>query len=1817
MSEKSAAPVGGPDRRAIVAEALRKIDDLTARLAVAEAGDTEPIAVVGVGCRLPGGVDGPAALWRLLCDEGSGIVRVPADRWDADALFSSDHSVPGTICSREGGFLTSWQPAEFDAEFFGYSPREADAMDPQQRLLMEVAWEALEHAGITKEAIRGTQTGIFVGLTTNDYAVLAAEKLNPRDADPYLSFGNGPNFAAGRLSYFLGVHGPAMMVDTACSSSLVTIHLACASLRRRESDQALAAGVNLMLAPQNSIATSRWGMLAPDGQCKTFDAAADGYVRGEGAGVVVLKRLSDAQRDGDRVLAVVRGSAVNQDGPSSGQTVPSGPAQQKVVRAALASARLEPADIDYVEAHGTGTALGDPIELDALSAVFGERGSSAPLVLGSVKTNLGHLESASGVAGFIKTVLSVQQGFIPRHLNFSQLTPNAGVGAWNFVVAARAMDWPAVSRPRRAGVSSFGVSGTNAHVIVEQAPDAEVAAAAPAVPVSTLVVSGKSPARIAATAGVLAQWLQTDGAGVALPDIAETLRENRSRFKYTAGVCARDRAAALAGLTALAAGESGPGVVEPKSRPATSRPVFVFSGQGSHWVGMGRRLLADEPVFAAAVDELEPVFVRQVGFSLREVIEQGREISGDAQVQPVIMGLQLALAALWRSYGVVPDAVIGHSMGEVSAAVVAGALTLEQGLQVIGVRSALMSRQAGQGAVALLELDAAATQELLAGYPGVEVAGYLSPRQTVVAGAPADVDAVIAAVAASERFARRVNMEVASHTAFMDPILDELRAELADLTPQMPQIPFISTAVDPAGPTPRLDAEYWVANVRKPALVIQAVTVAVADHDTFIEVSPHPLLTHSIIETAEAAVAEPVTVASTLRRGDDETLSFHVQLTELGRHHSGTGDAKAGGFAELPNTPWQHSLHWLHVPGRAGQASDVHPLLGVHVEMLTGGDHMWQNDLRVEAMPWLADQPVHGQAVASAAAVIEMAVAAGSQALGRPAESISVTDLKIEQPLVLEHGTQVTTQLSGANGQTRVEIHARQGDEAWTRHAVADIAAAPADRVGPESQEDSADSVLTLPDDVATHPAYRLHPALLDAGLRQLAAGIPADDAEHSGYVPAAVAAVRVFAPVGRQVRCHTEVSSHEDKVAVGRVVLTDDSGAVVAELTGVELRPLDPRSLRVPLGQKLFAAEWALSSAPDVAGAVDGSWLVLSEPSAGELAAQFGARLAGPNRKVVTGRFADEPALSEAVARTAADPAHPPAGIVVFLDRAGFDGSDPDGALARARELIWTAASTARAAVEGWPEASGDHKPRLWLVSRGGLAFGSDEPGDPAVGALKGVVRTWRFPGELARVLADEPDLGATLVDLDASGDTAALVDALLAELGAPLRDDVIAWRGGQRYTERLTRAALDGAGDTAGTAETAQAKVRADGSYLLTGGLGGLGTVVARWLAARGAGRIVLNGRSEPSEQQRAVLDELAAATEVVFVAGDISSPGVAERLVAAAQETGKPLRGVVHAAGVLGDGLVTAVSRESLESVWSAKAVGAARLHAATAATPLDWWVGFSSMAALLGLPGQLGYATSNAWLDALMAWRHASGLPATAINWGQWSDVGLGRSMTLSVLDPISPDEGIEALDAVLGADAGLIGPRVGVGRLRIDRAVATSPEFRDLTFFEDLVAEASETGVTGGAAATGEQAGAGASAAGVPDWSTIPADKRHEELVVRLQAILARELRTSATAVDVDQPFPEMGLDSMIAMTVLKETQQLVGVDLSASMLWNHPSISALTTHLVGLLASRYAEPDSTAGQDDDDLGFGSSGGVLDELFDQVESASTGSESGIY
>ena len=879
---------------------------------------TEPIAVIGMGCRFPGDIHGPEEYWDFLAEGRSAVGEVPPDRW----TWSDDGSPEGAAAlagtTRWGSFLSDVDA--FDAEYFEIMPREASRMDPQQRLLLEVTHEALEHAGIPADSLAETQTGIFAGACAGDYAHLASTDLSQVDA--WFGTGGALSIIANRVSYYFDLRGPSITVDTACSSSLVAVHLACQSLRSGDSNLALAAGVNLLLSPAATRSFDQAEALSRSGQCHSFDASADGFVRGEGCGVVVLKRLSDAVADGDRVLAVIRGSAVNQDGRSNGLMAPNPAAQMAVLRSAYAAAGVEPREVDYVEAHGTGTLLGDPIEARALGTVLGRgRAVDAPLLIGAVKSNLGHLEAAAGVAGFIKTVLALQRGRIPANLGYEKPNPHIPFGKLRLEVVAQHRDWAPQGRPRRAGVSSFGFGGTNAHVVLEQGPVPVAAVVSePGVGVTTVVVSGKSADRVGSMAGMLADWMDGVGAGVGLSEVAHTVNHHRARHQKFATVCARDRVAAVAGLRALAAGQAGVGVVGPRvgvPRPGT---VFVFSGQGSQWAGMGRRLLVEEAVFGSAVAELEPVFLEQVGFSLREVLAGGEAVRGDGRVQPVLMGLQLALTELWRSRGVHPDAVIGHSMGEVTAAVVAGALSVADGLRVIAVRSRLMSRLAGQGAVALVNLDAEAATALLGGFVGVELAGELSPRQSVVAGAPEAVDAVIAAVTADNRFARRVNMEVASHTALMDPVLGELAEALAGLSPSVASIPFLSTVVDPLS-EPVLDAGYWVDNVRRPVRLRQAIAAAAADYGTFVEISPHPVLTQPILDT----LGDPAgrLAVGTLARDTDDVVTFETNLNATHVAHPPQTEHDAEPHTAIPTTPWHHTRHWVDVtPLRRMQAAD-------------------------------------------------------------------------------------------------------------------------------------------------------------------------------------------------------------------------------------------------------------------------------------------------------------------------------------------------------------------------------------------------------------------------------------------------------------------------------------------------------------------------------------------------------------------------------------------------------------------------------------------------------------------------------------------------------------------------------------------------------------------------------------------------------------------------------------------------------------------------------------------------------------------------------
>jgi phthiocerol/phenolphthiocerol synthesis type-I polyketide synthase D len=1730
----------------------------------------EPIAVLGIGCRLPGKVSGPESFWQLLVDGRDAVSEVPADRWDADAFYDPDPQAPGRMTTKWGGFVDD--VAGFDADFFGITPREAVAMDPQQRILLEVAWEALEHAGLAPDSLSGSRTAAIMGVSAWDYTILNLERK--AEIDAYMSTGNPHSAAVGRISYLLGLRGPAVAVDTACSSSLVAIHLACQSLRLRESDVALAGGVHLSLSPFTSIALSKWSALSPTGRCKTFDALADGFVRGEGSGVVVLKRLADATRDGDRVLAVVRGSAINQDGRSNGMTAPNAAAQRDVITTTLRMADATADSVNYVETHGTGTILGDPIEFEALAATYG--GGEGRCALGSVKTNIGHLEASAGVTGFIKAILSVNRAYIPRNLHFNRWNPAIDPSSTRLFVPTEGTAWPGEGT-RRAAVSSFGLSGTNAHVVVEQAPESATAAQPTATPVvSTLMLSGKTPERLASTAATLADWIAGPGAAVPLADVAHTVAHRRAHHGWLGTVVARDHTAALAGLRALATGTPAPGVVPATEARRGLGTVFVYSGQGAQWAGMGRRLLADEPAFAAAVAELEPDFVAQTGFSLRQTLADGSPVAGIDKIQPLLVAIQLALTALWRHYGVSPDAVIGHSMGEVSAAVVSGALSPAEGLRVIATRSKLMAQLSGQGAMALLELDAPAVEALITDYPQVTLAVHASPSQSVIAGPPEQVDAVIAALAARNLLARRIEVDVASHHPIIDPVLPQLRSALADLAPKPPTIPMISTSHE--GPAPLLDADYWAANLRNPVRFHQAISAAGAEHHTFIEISPHPLLTHAITDTlgeASAHTGNFKTVA-TLQRDTDDTVTFHAQLAAVGHTAPST---TAGRLADIPTTPWQHTQFW--VPDRSGVSDSVatHPLLGVHVEVPSSRDHVWQADVGTAVSPWLADHRVFGQAVMPGAGFAEIALAAASEALDVPVHALSVNQLEVEQMLILNDHTQLTTQLTrGADDKIRIEIYSRSSGNDWIRHASARAEAKaevrtleasperPAPATGAETAINPADlytalrqagqnhgpafaaltsihrlpggsveTEITLPDESPRHPAFRLHPVMLDAALQSLAAAIPDDElggSAEASYLPVSFDSVRVYGSPGRRARCRAQLSSLDEGGAgkLGRIVLTDDTGTVTAEINDIYVRRVERRSVPLPLSQKIFDTSWVPVPVPAGQPEAPGSWLVLTDPQTATPsipADQFIAGWRSPAHRVVTADLNDESAILAAFAEAAGDPEHPPVGVVVLL---AANPSVTEEGISRARESVWAVSTVVRAIVGGWHGAS----PRLWLVAGNGLAVG-DEPGQPGIGALKGLVRALAY---------EHPELRTTLVDLDVAQE---LVATLNAELEARVSqvsdsiDDVVAWRGGQRYVERLSRPTLG---------KPTREAVRAGASYIITGGLGGLGLVVARWLADRGAGRIVLNGRSEPSDEQRAALAELEGKTEIAVVLGDVAADGVADKLVTAAGQSN--LRGILHAAAVLDDSLIYSMTKDSVERVWAPKVIGALRMHQASIGCELDWWLGFSSTASLLGGPGQTSYACASAWLDALVDWRRASGLPATVINWGPWAEVGLARALSGGALDPITPAEGVAALEPLLGTDRA----HTGVARLRPDRALIAFPEIRHLGYFTSVVEEL-------------DAAGDGGDWPGPEALTGLDPDQAQSLMTDRLRARIAAVMGyADRSAVDAGVPLTELGMDSLMAVRIRNSARADFGAEPPVALLLQGASLQDVAAELV-------------------------------------------------
>ncbi|MBG0826406.1 SDR family NAD(P)-dependent oxidoreductase [Planomonospora sp. ID67723] len=1634
--------------------------------AVRPAGPDEPIAVIGVGCRLPGSVHGPEEFWRLLMAGGDAVGQVPEGRWEAfdDGSPHTAEALAGA--TRHGGFLDD--VAGFDADFFGIVPGEAETMDPQQRLLLETAWEALEHAGVAPRSLRGSRTGTFVGISGNEYAYLTTADLTGVDA--WTATGAAFSIAANRLSYVLDLRGPSMSVDTACSSSLVATDLAVRSLRSGESDLALAAGVNLLLSPVVTIAFDRGGGTAPDGRCKAFDASADGMVRAEGCGVVVLKRLSDARRDGDRVLAVVRATAVNQDGRSNGLVAPNPEAQEELLRAAYAG--LEPPD--YIEAHGTGTFLGDPIEARAIDAALppGHR-----VLLGSAKSNLGHLEAAAGITGLIKTVLALHHGVIPPSIHFHE--PNPHIPWERLEVVTAPTPWPGARA--RAGVSSFGFGGTNAHVVLDRAThDAAGGGTEPAPRdgARVFLLTDVSAERVRAHAGVLADWAG-DGAprvgaaqggtgldGTALEDVAHTLARRAGRGRVGAAVVARDAGELAAGLRAVHEGRAETGLAV----AGGPGPVWVFSGYGSQWAGMGARLYAQEPVFAAAIDELDPMFLAEAEIPLREIVAGGRDAGGVVTAQPVVFAVQVALARLWTARGVRPAAVIGHSMGEVAAAVVAGGIGLADAVRVICRRARLLGTLGGGGAMAVLEVAAEEVPEDL------HVAVHASPRQCVVTGDPGRVAAFAAEVEARGLLARTLTAEGAGHSPQVKPLLPKLREALAEIAGGKPDIPFYSTVFDDPREVPTFEPAYWAAGVRRPVRLMAAVQAAAEDgHGVFTEISPHPVLAAPLRDTLPRGTV----VTHSLRRGHDE--EFAVQLAAVAVALPSPALAAAGAIVDVPAAPWRYERHWVRSSRRSMLPPGTHPLLGTHVESPAG--HVWSTTVEdLSDAPWRLDPAtwrLHGLPVLPLAAVAALAQAAAAEVYG----GAELTDVTLDALLPLP--ATVTTTLTSSGG---VEIDAVNAAGIWVRYGTATVAV-----------DSPPASAVPAPAELAARLA-----AFSPAGRPEVPVEVEhlAADGAPTGVLTRRIPAAEVPVPLAGKLVRRVWTTDSGAGTPDGR-----DTGGGSADATGVDLAQggngpgrRSARGWLIVAGEGDPRAELLTTGLASAGHAVRRAALprlpaFRAEPSL--VPAQRPAPADGPVQAPEpvrgvggVGGIGDVRDLGEA-------------GEVVVLVPGGLHPAGAEELLLAVTRVVRDLAGTGT---------------RLRLVTERAQAVREGERGDPGAAALRGLVRVLAF---------EHPGLRARLADVDGP-------EALLAELADDRPDDEVAWRGGVRHTARLTV-------QSPPARRPGRPVVRRGGGYLITGGYGGLGLVVARWLAERGAGRIVLGGRSGPSPEGAATIERLRVlGTDIRVVTGDLAEPGTAARLVAAVTEGGLRLRGVVHAAGALDDRLVAEVGAEDLRRVWAAKVHGGLALHEATRDSGPDWWVAFSSAAALLGSPGQAAYAAANAWLDALCDLRRAEGLPATTINWGTWAEVGGASQAVLPAVTPITPGEGVEALEALLGGGAAA----AGVARLDAAAAAAAFPGIARMPYFAELA----------------ELAGAGAGAAGASGWAGAGAlgamdpDEALAAITAKIRERTAAVLGFEEAWLREDTVLTEAGLDSLAATRLRGTVEHDFGVSLAAALL---------------------------------------------------------------
>nr|AQW44888.1 polyketide synthase [Corallococcus coralloides] len=1797
-----------PTVQALATHLLRdviRVEEKAVTVERATLGANEPIAIVGLGCRVPM-ASGPEEFWRLLERGVDAIREVPAERWDLSAYYDPE-GAPGKSYTRWGGFVDGVD--QFDPQFFGISPREAASMDPQQRLLLEVTWEALENAGIAPARLANTRTGVFVGLGSNEYASIHGVGTDKASGDAYIATGNDASFAAGRLSFVLRLQGPAMSLSTACSSSLVAVHLACQSLRSGESNVAIAGGVNLTLSPHSTVYLAQLRALSRDGRCKTFDASADGYVRSEGCGIVVLKRLSDARRDGDEVLAVIRGSAVNHDGPSSALTVPNGAAQQQVLRAALENAGVAPGDVDYIEAHGTGTSLGDPIEIRALSSVLGEgRTPEQRLLIGSVKTNIGHLEAAAGIAGLLKVVLAHRHGVIPPHLHLKQLNPHIELNGFPLDITTQPTRWPARKRPRIAGVSAFGLSGTNAHIVIEEAPAPGPTVAQAERAFQVLALSAKTEGALKQLAARMSEHL-AEHPEQSLADVCYSASTQRSDFPHRLGLVVESAAQARERLLAFVRGEEAARLVHGRMGDESPRVVFMFTGQGSQYAGMGRELYASEPVFRAALDRCNALLEGKLGESLLSVMHgSGERIDETEYTQPALFALEYALAELWRSWGVEPWGVLGHSVGEYVAACVAGVMTLEEALGLITERARLMQSLPRDGEMVAVTAGEARVSAALAPYAGrVSIAAVNGPEDTVISGEREAVNAIASALQAEGLKTRRLTVSHAFHSPLMDPMLEAFEREARKVSFRAPRIRFASNVTGQVlDAEATLDAAYFRRHVREAVRFHDGVrALREQGADVFVEVGPHPTLTGMAMK---ALGDEGLTWLPSMRKGQPEEPHLLTSLGELYTRGLAmdwaalNGDRRRRRVA-LPTYPWQHQRHWLEAPRATRPAtprtSSAHALVGQRVRSPLNKALVFESRFSAEALPFLDDHRLYGTVVVPGSCHISRILATAVQALGPGPYTLE--DCLFPQPIVLAEGEERLVQLVlTPSGENRygfeiysVEASAEDESASWVLNGSGSLhagegSARPAPltlkEIEARCQHQADASMYEQNRDIGYHLGHGfrwieriwggegevlcqlrgptdqddrslfIHPGLVDSFLQALGTDlVRAQEQLTTVYVPISLGRFRFHERPSGPVWAYAvrrDSGGATGEIISGDVYVVDAEGRVLVEIQGLKHKRAPREALMAVLRQDsrdaLYEIGWQRRALP-VGVPARGRWLLFTDGAGPAEALAAKLRESGCRPALVSAgdafrrhdddRFTIDPRRAEDYTRLLAEvalPGEPLAGAVHLWALHGGEPSDLNAVHALSCD---SALLLVKALASGGPSSA-----RVWLVTRGARAVGTASrplalEQTPLLGL--GVVFS-----------QEHPELCGALVDLD-PGDSEGDVLALWRELSAPDGERQVALREGQRYVARV-RAARD-------EHRAEPPRLRPDASYLLTGGLGGLGLALARGMVDRGARHLVLIGRGAPrAEALEAIRAMEAAGAKVVVQQADVSKREDVRRALDAAAALA-PVRGVVHAAGVLDDGVLLQQDWERFARVLAPKVDGAWNLHELTRGMELDLFVLYSSASALLGARGQGSYAAANAFLDALAHHRRALGLPALSVNWGPWAEVGMAASLAARFraqgIETFSPAEGLKALWRALGSG------KAQLTLMRVDwsRYLSQLPPGAAPSLFSEL-------SVRVGTQASAEQ---GASRELRRRLEAAAPRQRLSLLMenVRDEAIKVLGL-APAFPLEPRQRLFEAGLDSLMALELRNRLQGGVGAALPSTLVFDYPSVEALATYLL-------------------------------------------------